>query len=197
MNPDYRYLGEESRHHRWNMPGSPVIETFANGKPLTLTIAPSRLQQLRLSGRRTIPSGEKLCMVFEIPDRLVSSWSDQEISDLIALSQVLPLHLIGDRIKKSPKEIHGKASDLGLSLNPITTGWTIRQLSYLLNVTVPAIAKWVESGALVSLPDRSKQLRHHVSRRALIAFIDARRFRNATLMKVDPKVLDWLVGLGQ
>jgi hypothetical protein len=41
MNPDYRSLGE-NRRHRWDMPCSPIIRTFRNGKPLTLEIKESK-----------------------------------------------------------------------------------------------------------------------------------------------------------
>lgn len=37
MNPDYRSLSEH-RRHRWEMPGSPIIERFKNGKPLLLEV---------------------------------------------------------------------------------------------------------------------------------------------------------------
>jgi hypothetical protein len=40
MNPDYRSLSEH-RRHRWEMPGSPIISTFKNGKPLVLEIKES------------------------------------------------------------------------------------------------------------------------------------------------------------
>jgi hypothetical protein len=40
MNPDYRSLGE-NRRHRWDMPNSPIIRTFKNGRPLTLEIKES------------------------------------------------------------------------------------------------------------------------------------------------------------
>jgi hypothetical protein len=195
MNPDYRYLGEESRHHRWNLPGSPIVETFTNGRPLQLFSPPSRVQQARLSQRRSNPIANRVRLVCDVPDRRICQWSESEITSLILLAQVFPLHIIGDRLKKKLADIQEKAREIGLALTPMTTGWSVKQLSCLLGVAESTVGKWIEMGTLVALPDRLTRRRYHVSRDALIAFIDARRYRNATLMQVDHKVIDWILSL--
>ncbi len=193
MNPDYRYLGEESRHHRWNMPGSPIVETFAEGKPLTLTIQPSRVQEARLNGTlRFIPQG-RFVKTFEISDRLADPWRQDQVTALILWAKIFPVHIISGRLKKDPYEIRKKANELDIALEPITDGWNIKQLSHLFGIVEATISKWILAGTLVSMSQESYE-RHRVSRDHLVSFVLRQRYRSHTLKKVDPKVLDWIAG---
>ena len=196
MNPDYRYLGEESRHHRWNMPGSPVISTFTNGKPLVLPLRESRVQKARLNGTLRSRSSRqgRFLKVVDVGDRLPNPWQQSQITNLILWSKVFPDHLIANKLGKSRFDVKQKANEIGVDLNPLMDGWTIRQLSNLLGVVETTIAKWVDMGILRTMPERQSHRRHQISAQDLASFVLYQRYRSDILSRVDPDVLDWIVG---
>ena len=194
MNPDYRYLGEESRHHRWNLPGSPVISTFTNGKPLLLPLRESRVQKARLNGTLRSSRQGRFLKVFEIGDRLVDPWRQEQITNLILWSKVFPEHIIAKKLGKERLEVRSKSHELGVVLNPLVDGWTVRQLSNLLGLPEKTIAFWIDAGALKTMPERQSHGRRQVARNGLVSFVLYQRYRSKVLSRVDPDVLDWIAG---
>jgi hypothetical protein len=123
-------------------------------------------------------------------------WTQDEIDMLYEWAEAKPIEFICQRLNRTRQSVYHKARHLGIKLTTTLDHFSSGELGRITGINESTIRYWLKQKQLKARKGGVKGVssNYRITRRAFADFYHANKNNKYSLKRINPEVLDWLIG---